>query len=127
MKSAYQILSTLTQQKNTLKQRLLSRTNNLSLGRYLRNVHSVGWNLCLVRQHGLATAICEKTFISYVLQKSLSVFWWPMHLGLLLFIDFLHTSTDTNLRHLASLFLLVAPLPHISSLKLTVLDCSCSL
>jgi hypothetical protein len=91
MKSAYQILSTLAQQKNTLKQRLLSRTNNLSLGRYLRNVHSVGWNLCLVRQHGLTTAICEKTFIFYVLQKSLSVFWWPMHLGLLFFIDFLHT------------------------------------
>jgi len=34
MKSAYEILSTLTQQNNTLKQRLLSRTDNLRLGRY---------------------------------------------------------------------------------------------
>jgi len=74
MKSAYKVLSTLTQQNNTLKQRLLSRTNNLRLGGYVRNVHSVGWNLCLVRQRGLAAAICETTFIIYALQTSLSVF-----------------------------------------------------
>jgi len=42
MKSAYKLLSTLTQQNNTLKQRLLSTTNNLRLGGYVRNVHSVG-------------------------------------------------------------------------------------
>jgi hypothetical protein len=53
--------------KNTLKQRLLYSTNNLRLGRYLRNVHHVGWNLCLVRQHGLVVAICEQnlSFMDY--------------------------------------------------------------
>jgi hypothetical protein len=59
------LLSTFTQQKNMWKQKLLCITNNLRLGRYLKNTPSVGWNLCLVKWRGLAAAICTKMFIIY--------------------------------------------------------------
>jgi hypothetical protein len=40
-----------------------SGTDNLKRGRYLRNADSVGWDLCLARQCGLATAVYAKIFI----------------------------------------------------------------
>ena len=51
--------------------KVLCRTDNLILWRYLRNVNSVAWDFCLVRQHGSATAICAKIFITYAQHKSL--------------------------------------------------------
>jgi len=45
-------------------------TGCLKLGRYLSNAYSVGWDLCLARQHGLATINCAKIFNTYSLWKS---------------------------------------------------------
>jgi len=42
-----------------------SRIDNVKLGRYLRNVESAGWDLCLAKQNGSATTIWAKTFIVY--------------------------------------------------------------
>ena len=47
----------------TLHKAVQSRTDDLKLGRYLRNVKSVGWDLCLAKQNGSATTIWAKIFI----------------------------------------------------------------
>lgn len=80
------------------------------------------WNLCLVSSCYLWNIIYHlwTTHISFSVLVAnafrTAVFHWlRIHL------------THTNLRPLASLLLLFAPLPHISSLKLSVLDCSRSL
>jgi len=38
---------------------------------YLRNVDSVVWDFCIMRQHGSVPNTCAKIFIIYTLQKSL--------------------------------------------------------
>ena len=48
-----------------------SRTGDLRLVRYLRNADRAGWNFCLERQHGSATAVCANTSVDAT-QKFLS-------------------------------------------------------
>jgi len=48
-----------------------SRTGDLRLVSYLRNADRAGWNFCLERQHGSATAVCANTSVDAI-QKFLS-------------------------------------------------------
>ena len=45
-----------------------------SCWKVFKECDSVGWNFCLIRQHGSANTNCSKTFIVLALQKSIFIF-----------------------------------------------------
>jgi len=48
---------------NTARARSWPLQSNVHCIRYLRNVESMGWDLCLAKQNGSANTIWAKTFI----------------------------------------------------------------
>ena len=42
------------------------KTGDLRLVSYLRNADRAGWNFCLERQHGSATAVCANTSVDAI-------------------------------------------------------------
>lgn len=87
----------------------------LKLGRYLRNVHSVGWDLP-GQTKWVSDYLCKTFYCWCTMEISLQ----PAYLGLRFFLDFKHILT-----HISSfLSLLFVLLFHPISFKLSLLDCT---
>jgi hypothetical protein len=78
-----------------------SRTDDLRLARYLRNVSRTGWNFCLSRQHGSATTICTKTCL-HTTEISFQVVKRPIYSSAVVFSDSIYIQTSTDLMPPAS-------------------------
>jgi hypothetical protein len=101
---------------------VLSRTDNLTLGRYSRNTLSGGWDFCLSRQHGSTTTICADIFILYALQNYLYYCFFVQPMQECSFSLYNYTNTHCHKPPAYFTFLFV-PLSHPTSLKISVLYC----
>lgn len=88
-----------------------SRTGDLRLVSYFRNAYRAGWNFCLERQHGSATAVCANTFVD-ARQKFLSSILGANYSILVTFIIQYIFKLVSSYGRLPSLFFLLHFLKH---------------
>jgi hypothetical protein len=91
---------------------------------YLRNVDSVGWDFCVMRQHGSVADTCAKMFGVDTLQKSLFSCLVANVSGTGVSLYLLYTEMGAELIILAFLRLLFASLPHPHNLQV-ISPCLC--
>ena len=99
-----------------------SITLNLELEWYLRTADTVGWTLCIARQHGSVSYLSNKIQYLHNTEISFKLFQQSVYLGLVFFIDILCIQTGTD-PYLGFLFPPLCLAFSLRSFKSSVLRC----